>query len=271
MYRLIALDLDGTLTNSKKELTDRTQKVLSALGRKGVSILLASGRPTPGLYQIAHALDFEDYGGYLLSFNGAKVVNYHSGEVEYEVTIPASTAHELFDRGKAFGLSPLTYDAERIITQDIGDHWIQLESYTTTMPIHHVQDFKKAVDFDVNKVLMTGEPSYVAQIIDDFKAPYEKTLSIYRSDPYFIECMAAGVDKAKSLAALCEKLNIRQEETIGFGDGYNDLSFIEWCHCGVAMANAVAEVKARADDHTLSNDEDGVAVYLEKLIAENLI
>ena len=75
------------------------------------------------------------------------------------------------------------------------------------------------------------------------KAPYEGKMSIYRSDPYFIECMANGIDKAASLDVLCKKLGIKQEETVAFGDGYNDLSLIEYCGYGVAMENAVDEVK----------------------------
>ena len=161
----------------------------------------------------------------------------------------------MYDRAKAFGLSPLTYNATEIITEDIGDHWIQLESFTTKMNIKHVQDFKKEVNFDVNKVLITGEPAYVAQILDEFKAPYEGKMSIYRSDPYFIECMANGIDKAASLDVLCKKLGIKQEETIAFGDGYNDLSLIEYCGYGVAMENAVDEVKERANYITLSIDD----------------
>ena len=156
----------------------------------------------------------------------------------------------MYDRAKVFGLSPLTYNATEIITEDIGDHWIQLESFTTKMNIKHVQDFKKEVNFDVNKVLITGEPAYVAQILDEFKAPYEGKMSIYRSDPYFIGPV---------------------KETIAFGDGYNDLSLIEYCGYGVAMENAVDEVKERANYITLSNNDNGIAYCLKQLEEKGLI
>lgn len=271
MYKLIALDLDGTLTDKNKNILEETKQELIKLAQKGVIIVLASGRPTAGIFKEAKELILDQVGGYLLSFNGARVLDYKTNEVVYEQTLSSEIAHEMYDRAKAFGLSPLTYNATEIITEDIGDHWIQLESFTTKMNIKHVQDFKKEVNFDVNKVLITGEPAYVAQILDEFKAPYEGKMSIYRSDPYFIECMANGIDKAASLDVLCKKLGIKQEETVAFGDGYNDLSLIEYCGYGVAMENAVDEVKERANYITLSNNDNGIAYCLKQLEEKGLI
>ena len=245
MYKLIALDLDGTLTDKNKNILEETKQELIKLAQKGVIIVLASGRPTAGIFKEAKELTLDQVGGYLLSFNGARVLDYKTNEVVYEQTLSSKVAHEMYDRAKAFGLSPLTYNATEIITEDIGDHWIQLESFTTKMNIKHVQDFKKEVNFDVNKVLITGEPAYVAQILDEFKAPYEGKMSIYRSDPYFIECMANGIDKAASLDVLCKKLGIKQDETIAFGDGYNYI--------------------------TLSNNDNGIAYCLKQLEEKGLI
>ena len=219
MYKLIAWDLDGTLTDKNKNILEETKQELIKLAQKRIIIVLASGRPTAGIFKEAKELTLDQVGGYLLSFNGARVLDYKTNEVVYEQKLSSEIAHEMYDRAKAVGLSPLTYNATEIITEDIGDHWIQLESFTTKMNIKHVQDFKKEVNFDVNKVLITGEPAYVAQILDDFKKPYEGKMSIYRSDPYFIECMANGIDKAASLDVLCKKLGIKQEETVAFGDG----------------------------------------------------
>lgn len=271
MYKLIALDLDGTLTNHNKDILEETKEELIKLAKKGVVIVLASGRPTPGIYKEARELTLDEIGGYLISFNGAKVVDFKNNQVLYDQTITVKQAHKMYDRAKYFGLSALTYNDTQIITEDAGDHWVQLESYTTKMEVDHVHDFKKRIDEPVNKVLVTGEPSYIAKVLDDFKKPYVGQMSIYRSDPYYIECVSLGIDKAKSLSVLCEKLNIKQEETIAFGDGYNDLSLIEYCHLGVAMENAVEEVKQRANYITKSNDDNGVAYCLKELEEKGLI
>lgn len=264
-YKLIALDLDGTLKSTDKRILPKTKAKLQELAKKGVVIVLASGRPTAGLYEEAEELDLGTTGGYLLSFNGAKVVNYQTKEVIYQKVYDTKTAYAVYDRAKEYNLAVMTYTDEFIITEDDHDQYVKTESEINRMPIKHVDDFKKAVDFSVNKLLLTGEPEYAGAILDEFKAPYGDSLSIYRSAPFFIEVMAQGIDKAASLQVLIDRLGIKRDEVISFGDGYNDLSMIEFAKMGVAMGNAVTEVKERADYITLSNDEEGIYECLEML------
>lgn len=264
-YKLIALDLDGTLKSTDKKILPKTKAILQELANRGVVIVLASGRPTAGLYDEADELGLASSGGYLLSFNGAKVVDYQTKEIIYQKVYDAKMAHDVYDRARAYNLAVMTYTDELIITEDDNDEYVIVESEINHMPIKHVDSFKAAVDFSVNKVLLTGKPEYAGAIIDEFKAPYGDSLSIYRSAPFFIEVMAQGIDKAASLQALIDQLGIKQEEVISFGDGYNDLSMIEFAKMGVAMANAVDEVKQRADYITLSNDEEGIYECLKML------
>ena len=91
-------------------------------------------------------------------------------------------------------------------------------------------------------------------------------MGVYRSEPYFLELVPDGIDKAKSLAVLLEKLSISREEVIACGDGFNDASMIRFAGLGVAMANAQPLVREQADYITLSNDCDGVAHVVEKFI-----
>lgn len=266
-YKLIALDLDGTLKSTDKRILPKTKAKLQELANQGVVIVLASGRPTAGLYDEADELGLDKLGGYLLSFNGAKVVDYQTKEVIYQKIFDAKTAHEVYDRAKAYDLAVMTYTDELIVTEDQDDEYVIIESDINHMPIKHVDSFKEVVDFSVNKVLLTGKPEYAGAIVDEFKAPYGDTLSIYRSAPFFIEVMAQGIDKAASLQVLIDKLGIKQEEVISFGDGYNDLSMIEFAGMGVAMDNAVDEVKQRANYITLSNDEEGIYECL-KILSE---
>ena len=159
----------------------------------------------------------------------------------------------------------MTYTDEMILTEDENDKYVRIESDINHMPIKHVDDLKKAINFSVNKVLLTGEPDYVESILDVFKAPFENTLSIYRSTPFFIEVMGKNIDKAASLQRLIEKLGIKQEEVISFGDGYNDLTMIKFAGLGVAMENSVDDVKQFADYVTLSNDDEGIYECLKML------
>lgn len=268
-YKMIALDLDGTLKSSDatgRIILPKTKKILIELAKKGIVIVLASGRPTAGLYAEANELQLNDFGGYLLSFNGAKVVNYQTKEVIFQKIFDATTAHLVYDRAKKYNLAVMTYTDQEIITEDSADQYVQIESKINNMPLKHVDDFKAVVDYPVNKVLLTGKPEYAAKIEDEFKAPFKDSLSIYRSAAYFIEVMAKDIDKAASLKVLADSLNIRPEEIISFGDGYNDLSLIEFSGLGVAMGNAVDEVKQRANYITLSNDDEGIYDCLNKLV-----
>lgn len=261
-YKLIALDLDGTLKNSQNEITPKTKAALIKAQELGIKVVLASGRPTPGLRHEARELELEKYEGYILSFNGARVVDVKTHETLYEQTLTIEEAKQAYQRAKKFGLACMTYEDDVIVTEDIDDEYVCVEAHINDIQKKKVDSFLDNLKEPIHKVLLTGKPDYVASIEERFKEPFGDSLSIYRSAPYFIEIMAQGIDKASSLDKLAKSLGIRQEEVMAFGDGYNDLSMIEYAGCGVAMANAVEGVKQRAQLVTLSNDDDGIAYTL---------
>ena len=129
-----------------------------------------------------------------------------------------------------------------------------------------VGHFKDYVDFPVNKCLMTGEPEHMAELEKELKEKYAGKLNIFRSEPFFLEIMPKGIDKAKVLRNFLPYLGITREEVICCGDGYNDKTMIEFAGLGVAMANARDEVKEVADYITASNDEDGIVKVVKKFI-----
>lgn len=266
-YKLIALDLDGTLKNSNNKIMPKTKKALIDAQKAGVKIVLASGRPTPGLRHEAKELMLDKYGGYLLSFNGARVVDYQTKETVYEKTLTKKEAIDVYHLSKEYHLAAMTYDEDIILTEDIDDEYVGVEAYINDIKKQKVESFPKSVKDPIYKVLLTGKPEYIATIVEKFQDAF-KNLSIYRSAPYFIEVMASNIDKAQSLEALLKLLGIKKEEMIAFGDGYNDLSMIEYAGMGVAMDNAVDEVKERANLVTLSHDEEGIAHALETLLKE---
>lgn len=265
-YKLIALDLDGTLKNSSNKVSARTKKALMKAQKQGAKIVLASGRPTHGLRKECDLLDLEKYEGYLLSYNGAKVSTVKSKITIFEQTLSVEQVRQAYDRSKEFSLSCLTYDGPYVVSENVDDHYVQYEYGINDMNGKEIDSFKDYVKEPVNKVLLTGEPDYVGSILEDFKAPFGDKLSIYRSAPFFVEIMAQGINKAASLDRLVKHMGITCEEVIAFGDGYNDLSMIEYAGMGVSMANGVDEIKEKADFVTLSNDEDGIAYALEKFL-----
>ena len=266
-YKLIVLDIDGTLTNSKKEITPATKEALIKIQEQGVYVAIASGRPTPGTKKVAETLELSRFGNYVLSFNGGRVINCKTGEVVLDKTLPAEMAWELCDVARENGVGIMTYDSECALagTEEI-DEYMELEARINSIELKQKGHFKECVDFPVNKCLMTGEPEHLVVLEKKLKEKYAGKLNIFRSEPFFLEMMPKGIDKASVLKNFLPFLGITRDEVICCGDGYNDKTMIEFAGLGVAMANARDEVKEVADYITASNDEDGIVEVVEKFI-----
>lgn len=266
-YRLIVLDIDGTLTNSKKEITPATRDALIKIQEQGVYVAIASGRPTPGTKKVAEELELSRFGGFVLSFNGGRVINCKTKKVVLDKTISAEMAGVLCEEARQHGVGIMTYDSECALagTEKI-DEYMELEARINSIELKPVGHFKDYVDFPVNKCLMTGEPERMAALEKELKDKYAGSLNIFRSEPFFLELMPKGIDKASVLKNFLPFLGVTRDQVICCGDGYNDKTMIEFAGLGVAMANARDEVKAVADYVTASNDEDGIVEVVEKFI-----
>lgn len=265
-YELLVLDIDGTLTNSKKEITPRTKEVLMRIQKAGKRLVIASGRPTAGILSIADELHLDEYNGFILAFNGGRIINYTTGEIVYNRMIPLELLPEIYRYSKELGTGILTYTESEIVLGNEPDRYSELESRICKIPIRQVEDFVKFVDFPINKFLMTGEPELIFKAQSVMREKFGWVLNIFRSEPFYLEIVPQSIDKANSLARLLEHLGMKREQMICCGDGFNDRSMIEFAGVGVAMENAQEEVKAVADYITASNDKDGIVEVVEKFI-----
>lgn len=245
-YQMIVLDLDGTLTNAKKEITPRTKDVLTQLQEEGGKVVLASGRPTPGIVKLAEELNLSAYGGYVLSYNGAHIMNYATEEVIYNRTVPMELIPDIYKEASRFHAAILTYSKQEIITANGYNEYCALESRINGIPIHEVEDFVGFIKFPVNKFLMAGEPELMLKAQSHMREWFGWQLNIFRSEPFFLELMPQSVDKAYSLGRLLDYIHMDREQIICCGDGFNDKSMIRFAGLGVAMANAQPEVKEAA-------------------------
>lgn len=264
--RMLALDLDGTLTNSRKEITERTKKAIRAMQERGHVIVLASGRPTPGVLAVARRLELDKTGGFMLSYNGAKIQDCKTGELLYEKTMPEEIVPQLFALAEEKGIGMMTYQQEGIVSGKIVDEYMKLEAGINTLEIHSYENPAQQIITPVNKCLGTAEADYAAEMETLFRERFGGHIDVGRSEPFFLELLPKGIDKAEGLRVLCEKLGLSRDDVIACGDGYNDCSMVAFAGWGVAMANAQQVVRDAADYVTLSNDEDGVAVVIERLL-----
>lgn len=265
-YEAIALDIDGTLTNTQKEITPSTLEALIKLEKEGKKVILASGRPTPGLTRYAKMLRFDEFGGYLLAYNGAKIINYKTKKTVVNQTLPKEVIPRLYDFAVENHLGIITYEGDDVIVGTEIDPYIELEAKINGISWRKVDNFPEYVDFPVNKCLMTGDGDYLATMEKKLQEEYKDTLSIYRSESYFLEIMPPKVDKAQSLDYFLEDQGLDKEQLIACGDGYNDMSMIQYAGLGVAMENAKDEVKDAADYITASNDNDGILKVIQKFM-----
>lgn len=264
-YHLLVLDLDGTLTNSKKEISPRNLQTLLRLQQNGVRLVLASGRPTFGIAPLADALHMKEYGGFILSYNGGEIIEWATGRLLYKNLLPDDVLPVLYTAAVRNNQAILTYNNEYILTENPDNEYVHKEAFLNRMKIRAVDDFLEAAPRPLPKCLIVGDPDRLIRTEAELSLRLQGQISVYRSEPYFLELVPMGIDKAQSLSVLLDKLGLTREAMVAMGDGYNDLSMIKFAGMGVAMANAQEPVKQAAEYITLSNDEDGVAAAVEEL------
>lgn len=275
--KAIALDIDGTLTNDQKVVTPRTKEALFAAQRAGIRVILASGRPVQGLRALARELELDRYHGLLVAYNGAHVVDAESDEVLFDQPMEPAVMRELLDHLRSFDVIPWVTEGEYLYVEDAyrcmishrgrERNIVKYERDACDLKIREVHDLAEVLDRPQDKILTAATDTYLAAHADEMYAPFRDRLSGMFTADFYFEFMAPGINKAHALAGALPKLGIDAAEVVAFGDGQNDAAMIAWAGTGVAMANAIDETKAVADMVTASNNEDGVAVALEQLLA----
>lgn len=269
-YKMIVLDLDDTLLQNDGTISTGNKQALMAAQEAGVKVVLASGRPTYAMRALAEELELERFGSYILSFNGAKIINWKTQEEPFSSTLTPEMAHTLYHLSVEEGVSALTYVGDEIVTASANEY-TTIESDITGMKIVEVESFVDAVQMPVVKVLMVADPERLVEVEKKLKAKMAGQLNVMRSKPFFLEFTEDGVNKGTSLNHLIQTLGIERSEVIAMGDGYNDVAMIEFAGLGVAMGNAPEEIKQLADYVTDTNMNDGVAKVVEEFILKDMV
>ncbi|MBQ9233441.1 MAG: HAD family phosphatase [Lachnospiraceae bacterium] len=265
--KILILDIDGTLVNSKKEITPKTFDAIMHIQDMGHIVALASGRPYPGMKQFVEKLEMDKKGGYAIAFNGGMIVDCKTGKPVIQKCIPNRFIKPLYEYALDNNIGMVTYKDDMVITGTEMDNYMQYEARLNFMPLKRVKDFISFVDFDMVKCLMTAEPNIKAPRCEmELKKIFAPEINVFRSEPYFIEITTNGVDKSTTIPELLKLLDIPREKSICCGDGFNDVTMVKYAGVGVAMANAQQIVKDNADYITGSCEEDGLVEVIEKFI-----
>lgn len=277
--RAIVMDIDGTLVNSRRRITPRTKAVLTRAQSLGIRLILASGRPTNGLLRLADSLDMPAHHGLLVSYNGARVTDCQTGSILFRQPLSVQETRAVLEHVKRFPrLHPMIDKGEYMYVPKNAGHFVPVdgkpypiffvEARGNHFRLRRVEDLAPLVDGPVDKVLTTADPAYLQSHWQEIAAPFQDSLSCMFTSRFYFEFTAKGVDKARALDAVLPSMGIGREELIAFGDGPNDLSMLQYAGTGVAMANAVPQLKDVADEVTLSHNADGIAAALLKHIPE---
>lgn len=266
-YKLLVLDVDGTLLNDEREISKRTLAALLKVQQMGVRIVLASGRPTYGLMPLAKTLELGNYGGFVLSYNGCQIIKAQNGEILFERRINPEMLPYLEKKARKNGFAIFTYHDDTLITDSPDNEYIKNEALLNNLKIIKEDEFSTAIDFAPCKCMLVSDKE---KALIGLEQHWEKrlagTLDAFRSEPYFLEVVPCGVNKANTLGALLEHLGVTREEVIAVGDGVCDVTMLQLAGMGIAMGHSQDSVKVCADYVTASNEEDGVALAVEKLI-----
>lgn len=271
-YKLLVLDVDGTLVNNKKELSPQTLTTLLKIQHTGVRLVLASGRSPHGLSHLVDKLEMKKWGGYLLPYNGAQIIDTATHEVLFEKRIDPAMFPYLEKKAQKNGFAIFTYHQNQLITTHPENNHILEEAALNNMEVVAVDNLSEAVDFSPCKcVLVSDDEDALVSLKELWRKRLAGVLNVYRSESFFLEVAPKFIDKGNTLGVLIEKLGITTEEVMAIGDGRRDFAMLQLAGLGVAMGNAQDSIKACADYITESNENDGVALAVQKFIISSVI
>ena len=258
-YKLLALDIDGTLLGSDGKIPVRNKQAIAKALRSGVHVAISTGRSFSGARWCAEELNLR---APVISYNGAMICDPVTADALFSVELSARDARMAIELGLANGTTLIIWSKGELYGYPMNERVADYVNYAGIEP-------KEAVDFDylckrgVTKVLWYDDASRVPALWAKMKTQPFDNVTVCPSNPKFLEFFSGDVSKAVALGKLCELLNVSPAETVAVGDGANDMEMLSFAGLGVAMGNASDAVKACADALVCTNDEGGVAEVIE--------
>lgn len=270
MIKMIALDLDNTLLDSQKRISGRNTKVLRRLHENGIKVVLCTGRPINAIWNYIEQLGLTQDDDFTINFNGGLVVNNVTKKPLFSRGLNADELKLVYDFAHEHNYSLDVLDFERVY--EIMD--MPRSVYKGTVKNIEFLDRHFAElpmgDHPYAKMVMAMPAEKLKQIIPTIPNELKMHFSVVQSQPHILEFLPKGGDKSVGLKHLLDHFGMDFSNLMSFGDADNDLGMIKDAEDGVVMENGLPNVKEEADHITKSNDDDGVAVYLENKFANLL-
>lgn len=272
MKKILFTDVDGTLLNDDKQVSEGNRAAIQRLLDAGHFFVVATGRPTKSAFKVAKKLGLTTPGCYMIAYNGGVIFDCSTEEILKEKTLPMEHVRYLFEEAEKCGLYIQTYGKDdKILTSHDGPEvQFYAKGNRNALQYEKCEDVCVALGKEPNKVMLIdlneeGLLKFWEEHKEWEKGRCESTFSCKQ----FLEYLPLGASKGSAVRTLCEMLGIDIQNAYAAGDERNDISMIEAAGVGIAMKNAVEEAKAAADYITENdNNHDGIAEVIDRLILE---
>jgi Cof subfamily protein (haloacid dehalogenase superfamily) len=262
-YRLIAVDLDDSLLGSDQKISEDNKRALFAARDKGIHVTIATGRMLDSAMPYIKELNINIP---VITYQGAYIMDTQTGDTLVRKLIPRAYALRILEEGKNQNLHIQTFNESSYFYE--GDN--EFNRYYQKMSGiegEQVKDlYQLLMKEEPIKMMVIDEPSKIARLYPYFLELFGDIMQVSISMPEYLEFTNREATKGNALALLGEMLSVSSDEMIAIGDSYNDIPMIKYAGLGVAMGNAVDDVKAHAQYVTKGNDENGVAEVIDRFV-----
>ena len=266
--KLVALDLDDTLLNDEREISDGNVAALRECAEKGIYVVLCSGRAEDAILPFVRRLEIagKEAGKFIIAINGCSIFDMHKRQQIFCRKVESDILIRTNEIAEAHGLRSEVYTPSTIYFRE-ETKWTRLDVELCGLKSEKVENYEKFLMQGFTKMLVPGEPEELQVLQKILRAEFGERAVIFTSKPYFLEILPPNCGKGEAVEWLSNELGFGLEKTMGFGDSMNDESLIRMAKYGVAMCNGLTEIKNIADFVTdCDNNHDGVADFLRKWV-----
>ena len=268
MIKLVAIDMDGTLLNSKKELLEETKQYFKDFHKKGTDTLLVlcTGRPESGIRPYLKDLGYLEENHYIISQNGANIYESQTGIRVMDAFLDSAAIQKWIELGKKHGISVMGAGVDYYYSFDEDPtEWMEFEVKIVSGKLKRITT-EESLSTDFYELLLLGDEKQLNEFETFIPEERRDEFYVARSQKYLLEVLKKGVNKAFGLEKLAAALNIDPCEIAAIGDAANDIEMLEYAGLAIAMGNASEEVKAISDIVTDTNENNGVIKAIDNLI-----
>lgn len=270
MYKLVALDMDGTLLNSEKEITERNKNAIKQAIEKGVTVVLASGRPLAGMKGTLEALQLTSDKDFVVSSNGSYVHRVSDFKKMHSKIITGKDAKRIARLAVELDVNMHAFSIEHGLITPKNNPFTAHEATINGLEVCEFDFSQLEDDHQIVKAMFADDPKKIDEVTPKLTSDLHEDYTVVRSAHIFLEFLNPQSNKGVGVATVAEHLGIKPNEIISMGDAENDHHMLKYAGLGVAMGNATPETKLLANHITDTHDNSGVAKVIEEFILSRM-